>query len=152
MLLDKSELSKILDISDPFLMIDTLVTLEVGKFSYCTKLVSSSDWFIKAHLPLSGAVMPGTLLTECMLQATILILYLKDDFGKNPAYVNKINVKLFANVRLPEKLEIFSYIDSIRRGIVVGHSEIKAKEGVLCRGEFSYVCPHLLPKLPSKCN
>ena len=147
MILDKNKLAGLLDISAPFLMLDELIDLEPGVYSHCTKSVSIDDWYMKAHLPSIG-MMPGTLLTEAMLQATVLILYLKEGFGKNPAYVNKFDIKLLANVSPPETLQIFSFIDSLRRGVARGHAEIKSKEGVICKGTFVYVCPHLFPRLP----
>ncbi len=149
MKLDKQEISKLLDITAPFLMLDEAVDVKPGGNAHCVLSVSGHDWFMKAHLP-SVKMMPGTLLTESMLQSTVLILYTMEDFGTNFAYVNRLNVKLLGNIQPPAKLDIFAYADSFKRGMLMAHAEVKAGSELICKGEFSYACPHLFPCMPSR--
>ena len=147
MIYSKDKLSKLLDISDMFLMIDEVIEIKSGKYSYCTKKISEDDWFIKAHLPNVGGIMPGTLLTEAMLQGTVIIIYLNEGTNNKPVFVNKYETRLYKKVKPPTILEIYSYIDSSKNGIIHSHSEIKFDGKMMCKGIFSYVIPDQLPQM-----
>ena len=71
----KSEIKNILKIKDPFLMIDKVKVINQNKIVEGQKKIKKDDWFLKSHFFNNDPVMPGTLLTEAMLQTTIINLY-----------------------------------------------------------------------------
>ena len=73
--LNKDQLSKLLKISDPFLMIDKLTNIVAGKTGCGIKNMHLNDWFYKCHF-INEPVMPGTLQVEAMLQTIVALIYL----------------------------------------------------------------------------
>ncbi len=149
MKLSRSEISNILNITDPFLMIDEVLQLETGVSAHSIKHISSEDWYLKCHLP-DFVAMPGTLLTESMLQTMVLVIYSLLDNSKKTAFVTDLNVKFLANVNPPEDIHIKAKLDSFNRGLAVGHAKVLSGTKIICRGKFKYVCPHLFPNLSDR--
>ncbi|TMO57474.1 3-hydroxyacyl-ACP dehydratase FabZ family protein [Pseudoalteromonas phenolica] len=147
---NKADLSELLDIQDPFLMIDAYELIEAGQSAIGVKHLDAQDWFFQCHLPKSG-VMPGTMQIEGMLQTLVLLIYDSFPHGENRALVNEIKVKLLSTITVKSSTEIKyeARIISMRRGICKG--EVKGfREGeLICSGEFTYASPHLMatPKL-----
>lgn len=71
----------------PYLMIDKVLELELGKSVTALKNVSINDWFFEGHFP-GNPVMPGTLIIEAMAQASILLYHsgFEDKLTKRPDY------------------------------------------------------------------
>ena len=63
-------LSKALEITEPFLMIDSFRLMENGSVGYGSKNLTAEEWFFNCHLP-SQMVMPATLQIEGMLQTMV---------------------------------------------------------------------------------
>ncbi|HCV01472.1 MAG TPA: hypothetical protein DG048_02405 [Pseudoalteromonas sp.] len=144
------QISLVLDITSPFLMIDNYELIERKKSALATKSISESDWFFGCHLPKSR-IMPGTLLTEGMLQTLALLIYDSFDHGEHRTFVNDINVKLTKSVTASDfsSLRYEALILSMRRGICKGEVTGSSDGTVICSGVFSYVSPHLMT-LPQK--
>lgn len=51
----------------PFLMVDKVMELEVGKRAVGVKNVTVNEWFFQGHFP-DEPIMPGVLILECMAQ------------------------------------------------------------------------------------
>jgi len=141
-------ISKILGITEPFLMIDQFDLIKKGKSGIAIKKLSNSDWFFSCHLP-KYQVMPATLLTEGMLQTMVLLIYLSYEHNDEPALVTDIKVKQFSSAKPNQEIVFDAQLKSFRRGISKGEVACTADGKLLCRGEFSYASPHLM-LIPTK--
>ena len=63
------EINKFLPHREPFLFIDEVVDIELGKKIHCIKRNSSSEDYFRGHFP-GNPVMPGVLILEALAQAS----------------------------------------------------------------------------------
>ena len=63
------EVSKYLPHRNPFLFIDEIVSVEVGKKIHCIKNNSPDEDYFKGHFP-NNPVMPGVIILEALAQAS----------------------------------------------------------------------------------
>lgn len=56
----------------PFLMVDRVLSLEIGKTAVAIKNVTGNEHFFEGHFP-NMAVMPGALIIESMAQTAIIL-------------------------------------------------------------------------------
>ena len=66
--MDIEEIRRYLPHRYPFLLIDRVTDIEVGKYIKAIKNVSANEPFFQGHFP-GKAVMPGVLVIEAMAQA-----------------------------------------------------------------------------------
>ena len=67
-IMDIEEIRRYLPHRYPFLLIDRVTDIEVGKYIKDIKNVSANEPFFQGHFP-GKAVMPGVLVIEAMAQA-----------------------------------------------------------------------------------
>ena len=63
------EINKFLPHRDPFLFIDEIVDIELGKKIHCIKRNSSNEDHFSGHFP-NNPVMPGVIILEALAQAS----------------------------------------------------------------------------------
>ena len=63
------EINKFLPHRDPFLFIDEIVDIELGKKIHCIKRNSSNEDYFSGHFP-NNPVMPGVIILEALAQAS----------------------------------------------------------------------------------
>jgi len=141
--LSRDEIASWLDITDPFLMIDSFEEVEAGRRARAEKNLKSEDWFFTCHLPRSR-VMPATLQIEGMLQTLVLLIYTAVDHGVNRSFVTNIDVKCLSAAEPGHTIRYDAELIDFRRGIAKGAVTGTSDGAVLCRGEFRYASPHLL--------
>lgn len=90
-LMDIQEILKCMPHRYPFLLIDRVLALEVGKSLVAIKNVSFNEPFFMGHFP-DRPVMPGVLILEALAQATC-VLAIKSS-GEDP----KSKLYLFAGI------------------------------------------------------
>ena len=100
----------------PFLLIDKVINLEVGKSLTAIKNVTFNEPHFTGHFP-DQPIMPGVLIIEALAQATGILAF-KSEVGKpqtGQIYmlvgVDKVRFK-----RIVE-LEIYAEIITVKRGI-----------------------------------
>lgn len=71
-LMDVTEIRRFLAHRYPFLLVDRVVQLEVGKSLTAIKNVTINEPFFNGHFP-EKPIMPGVLIIEAMAQATGLL-------------------------------------------------------------------------------
>jgi len=141
-------LSKALEITEPFLMIDSFKLLQNGAVGYGSKNLTGEEWFFGCHLP-SQMVMPASLQIEGMLQTMVMLIYQTEDHGKARSFITDIDVKVLNAAKPGTDIEYEAKILRARRGIFKGEVIGKSNEQVICKGVFSYASPHLMstPKI-----
>jgi 3-hydroxyacyl-[acyl-carrier-protein] dehydratase len=134
-MLNFEQIREILAHGFPFLMIDRVIELEVGKRIVAVKNVTGNEIHFLGHFP-RLAVMPGVLIIEAMAQA-MSVLYLKSraDPGGPPiiGYLTNAAVRFMKPVvpgdQMRIEMEILKQIDYgiISRGVVRVDDTIVAK-------------------------
>ena len=141
-------LSNTLEITEPFIMIDSFRLSESGDIGYGLKSVTDEEWFFNCHLQ-SQMVMPATLQIEGMLQTLVMLIYQTFDHGKKRSFVTEIDVKMLSTINpgieITYEAKILKSRNGIFKGQVIGISNSRIK----CKGMFTFASPHLMntPKI-----
>lgn len=99
-LFNREQIKEIIPHRDPFLLIDEINEMEVGKTITGTKYVSADEYYFKGHFP-QEPVMPGVLIVEALAQAgAVCILSLPEHRGKT-AYFGGIKNARFRQKVVP---------------------------------------------------
>lgn len=94
------EIKKILPHRDPFLFVDKIVSLEMGKRATGIKNLSMKDDFFRGHFP-GRPVMPGVIIVEAMAQVGgVMMLAPEENRGKLAFFLAANNIK-FRKTVLP---------------------------------------------------
>ena len=81
-LMTQAEIKEIIPHRDPFLLIDTIEEMEVGKRVVATKHMKPDEFWFKGHFP-DYPVVPGVLMLEMCAQAgAVAMLALPENKGK----------------------------------------------------------------------
>lgn len=80
--MNKEQIMEIIPHRDPFLLIDTIEEMEVGKRVVATKYMSPDEFWFKGHFP-EHPVVPGVLMLEMCAQAgAVAMLAMPENKGK----------------------------------------------------------------------
>ncbi len=94
----------------PFLLVDRIVEIEIGKRLVAIKNVTACEPYFEGHFP-GQPVMPGVLILEALAQAAAYILYRsREDFAGKMVYLAAIENARFRKTVVPGdqlRLEVF---------------------------------------------
>ncbi|WP_101772796.1 3-hydroxyacyl-ACP dehydratase FabZ [Peptostreptococcus faecalis] len=137
-LLNIEEIKEIIPHRYPFLLIDKVIEMEVGKSTHAVKCISATEPWFQGHFP-DHNVMPGVLLIEAMAQAgAVSILSIPENKGKIAFFSGIKNAKFRREVVPGDKLDIYVEIIKIRKNFGSGSGKICC-DGELCvEGEISF--------------
>ncbi|WP_122646861.1 3-hydroxyacyl-ACP dehydratase FabZ [Enterococcus mediterraneensis] len=93
-LMTVEEIKKIIPHRYPFLLIDRVEEMEIGKKIVAKKNVSVNEPFFQGHFP-HEPVMPGVLILEAMAQAGAVALLSLENFQGKTAYFGGIDKAKF---------------------------------------------------------
>ena len=104
----------------PFLLIDKVINLEVGKNLTAIKNVTFNEPHFNGHFP-GQPIMPGVLIIEALAQATGILAF-KSEVGKPQTgqiymLVGVDKVRFKRMVEPGDQLEIYAEIITVKRGI-----------------------------------
>jgi 3-hydroxyacyl-[acyl-carrier-protein] dehydratase len=104
----------------PFLLIDKVINLEVGKNLTAIKNVTFNEPHFNGHFP-DQPIMPGVLIIEALAQATGILAF-KSEVGKPKTgqiymLVGVDKVRFKRMVEPGDQLEIYAEIITVKRGI-----------------------------------
>jgi len=146
---DKKQIGHILGIGSPLLMLDLVTELVPGVRGEGTREFTSSDWFFKYHLK-EEPLVPGVLLVEGSLQLFALTLYNVEDHIGHYSFVQKCSSVFHKKVSPGMSVIYIAEVLRKRRGIFEGSSKCFSSDGLVCESTFSFVSPHLLPRVQAK--
>lgn len=104
----------------PFLMVDRVIELEVGKSIKAYKNVTTNEEFFQGHFP-DKPIMPGVLIIEALAQAAGVLGFKSQEKKPEDGYlyyfVGADDVRLKRPVVPGDRLTLEAEIISVRRGI-----------------------------------
>ncbi|MBA3726105.1 MAG: 3-hydroxyacyl-ACP dehydratase FabZ [Armatimonadetes bacterium] len=116
-MLDINDIQKILPHRHPFLLVDRMEELEVGKRGRGYKNLSINEYFFQGHYP-GMPIMPGVLIIEAMAQVGALVLMSDPAFGDVKPLVVGIDKVRFRRMVVPgDRLVTNAEVIWFRKGI-----------------------------------
>jgi 3-hydroxyacyl-[acyl-carrier-protein] dehydratase len=114
------DIKKILPHRYPFLLVDKIVELEIGKKAIGIKNVTANEEFFNGHFP-EYAVMPGVLVVEALAQVGgVAMLQMPENQGRLAFFAGIDNCRIRRQVRPGDQLRLEVEITRFRGKIGKG--------------------------------
>ena len=138
MILNREQIQGIIPHRDPFLLIDEVVEMEIGKRVVAIKYVKGEEYYFKGHFP-QEQVMPGVLIVEALAQAgAVAILSMEEHRGKI-AYFGGIKEAKFRQKVFPgDTLRLEVELDRMRSKAGFGKAVAYLGDKVACKCEIMF--------------
>lgn len=129
-----------LDIVDPFLLIDEVKWDSSKKKAFGRLDITEDMWFYKCHFVDEG-VMPGVLQTEVMLQTTVAGICCEYSIRAAECLINSSNVNFFSIIKGSGRIEVISTVRSNELGLIEAKAGLNFKNKKVAVGKFRFVRP-----------
>ena len=138
-LLDVEAIQKLIPHRPPFLFVDRVVELELGKRLRAVKSVSMNEPFFLGHFP-GHPVMPGVIILEALAQAAALLAIQSMKGGqaeKKLPYLMSIDGARFRRPVLPgDRLELLVEITKVKGPVWKEHGEARVDGLIVAEADF----------------
>lgn len=137
-MLNQEQIKQIIPHREPFLLLDEVVEMEIGKSVSAKKNFTGEEDFFKGHFP-GNPVVPGVLTVEAMAQAgAVAVLSMEENRGKT-AYFAGINKARFKEkVTIGDTLEMKVEITKVKLGIGFGEGKAYVNGKLACSAEIMF--------------
>lgn len=137
-MLNNQEIQKIIPHRYPFLLVDKIIELEVGKSAVGIKNVTFNEPFFQGHFP-GNPVMPGVLIVEALAQVGAVALLSDEAYkGKLALFAGIDEVRFKRQVVPGDVLRLEVEIISLRRNIGKGSVCAYVGDEVACKGTIMF--------------
>jgi 3-hydroxyacyl-[acyl-carrier-protein] dehydratase len=146
-ILDSIAIQKILPHRFPFLLVDRVIELEVGKRAVGIKNVTINEHFFQGHFP-QYPVMPGVLIVEALAQTGGIALGTMDEYKGRIAFFAGIdNVRFKRQVKPGDTLRLEVELTQLRRSIGTASALATVDGEVACKGDIMFALGPLMSEL-----
>lgn len=138
-MLDIKEIMSVIPHRSPFLLVDRVEEMEVGKSIKAKKCVTYNEPFFAGHFP-QEPVMPGVLIIEALAQAgAVCALSAEENKGKI-AFLGGINKAKFRGKVVPgDVLTLEVEMIKIKGPVGVGKGTATVDGKVVASGEITFM-------------
>jgi 3-hydroxyacyl-[acyl-carrier-protein] dehydratase len=134
----RDEIESILPHRDPFLLLDEVLELEVGRRVVARRDVRAEDPWFAGHFP-GRPVMPGVLIVEAMAQAGAVAVLVEEENRGKIAFFAGIDDCRFKRVVSPgDVLTLTCEIDAVRGPIGRGKATTHVGDELAARGTLTF--------------
>lgn len=146
-ILDSIAIQKILPHRFPFLLVDRVIELEVGKRAVGIKNVTINEHFFQGHFP-QYPVMPGVLIVEALAQTGGIALGTMDEYKGRIAFFAGIdNVRFKRQVKPGDTLRLEVELTQLRRSIGTASALATVDGEAACKGDIMFALGPLMSEL-----
>lgn len=136
--MENIDIQKILPHRYPFLLVDRITELEVGKKAIGIKNVTINEPFFQGHFP-GNPIMPGVLIVEAMAQVGAVAILSMDEYKGKLAVFAGIEKMRFKKQVIPgDTLTMEAELIAIKRGIGKAKVIAKVEDKIAAEGELMF--------------
>lgn len=138
MVLEVTDIEKILPHRPPMLLVDRIIELEPYKGGVGIKNVTYNEPCFRGHFP-GKPVMPGVLILEAMAQVGgIALLYPEEHRGKLPVFGGMDNIKFKRQIIPGDQMVMKATITKIHGNFGRLHSEVFVEDKLAAQADFTF--------------
>ncbi|MNJ32254.1 3-hydroxyacyl-[acyl-carrier-protein] dehydratase FabZ [compost metagenome] len=137
-MLDSKQIQEIIPHRPPFLLVDKIIEMEIGKRAVGIKNVTINEPFFIGHFP-EHPVMPGVLITEALAQVgAVAMLSIEQNKGKI-GFLAKLDSFRFREQVVPgDTLRLEVEIIRAKGSIGKGYGVAKVGDKIVAEGEITF--------------
>ena len=99
-LMNRQQIEEIIPHRDPFMLIDEVVEMELGKRIVARKHIKEDEFWFKGHFP-EQPVVPGVLLIEMLAQAGAVAMLSMDEHKGKIGFLGGVDKAKFRRMVVP---------------------------------------------------
>ncbi|GAJ25979.1 (3R)-hydroxymyristoyl-[acyl carrier protein] dehydratase [Liquorilactobacillus sucicola DSM 21376 = JCM 15457] len=139
MVLDVTEIQKIIPHRYPMLLIDRVDELVPGEMAVAKRNVTVHEEVFNGHFP-NNPVMPGALIVEALAQTGAVALLTMPEFKGKTAYFGGIKEAKFRRVVRPgDTLRLEVKLEKIRNNVGLGKALASVEGKKVCTAELTFM-------------
>jgi 3-hydroxyacyl-[acyl-carrier-protein] dehydratase len=136
--LNNVEIQEIIPHRYPFLLIDKITEMEIGKRAVGIKNVTINEPFFQGHFP-GNPIMPGVLIVEALAQVgAVSVLSMEENKGKLAMFTGIEGAKFRRQVVPGDTLRLEVEMVSMRRGMGKGEAVAYVGDEVACKATIKF--------------